>query len=310
MVQEPKSENGDFWAAAIETTRTLLVPFDTGVTWLVSLAILLIPASVDSLIGFGVILPAAEYRIIGAIGAIAAIWQTWILAARAFRPSGAALGSFASATASGALAFGLSLHHVPLRPAFRIFFWVAVVYLIGQAAWLALISWQMSRENEEPQPETEAAVLPSFVEPAAQPHGDTFCVAMTTAPSERAEVIAHRIVEERLAACAQVPGEMTSYYWWKGEVNRDRERLLFLKTRTDLLPDIQALLAEIHPAEVPELVLLPIVGGLPAYISWIGQELRPRRPATAQPAVTDASPDTERSPEDDALPEGEASPEE
>lgn len=301
-VHEPKGENGDFWKAAIETTRTLLVPFDTGVTWLVSLAMLLIPASVDSLIGFGVILPVVEYRVIGSIGAIAAIWQTWILAAHAFRPSSTSAGSFASAIASAALAYGLSLHHVPLRPAFRIFFWVAVVYLIVQAVWLALVSWQMSQQAEAqeqgPGPETTAFGSRALAEPVLPALSDTLCVAMTTAPSDRAEVIAHRIVEERLAACAQVPGELTSYYWWKGEVNRDRERLLFLKTRTDLLPDIQALLAEIHPAEVPELVLLPIVGGLPAYLSWMGQELRPKR--APEPTVRQTG--DEQQPESDPPP--------
>lgn len=99
--------------------------------------------------------------------------------------------------------------------------------------------------------------------------------AVVTAPSDRAEQIAKRIVDERLAACAQVPGEMTSFFWWENSVRRERERMIFLKTREDLVPQIAKVLKDVHPYEVPELIQLPITGGLADYLVWMNGELRP-----------------------------------
>ncbi len=282
-MQEPKKTSRNFWQAGLEATRVLLVPFDTGLSWLLALALILLPASVDRLIGYGVILAPGRYRIAGVVCAAAAIMQTFLLMKRAFGPVTFAIVSFSGAAAACVVAFALSIYHAPLRPAFQVLLWAVVVYLLAQSVWCALLSWNMASEAE-PQKfssTTAAAVVtgtaPPRLETRAVVDDGTLCLAVMTAPSDRAEAIARRIVDERLAACAQVPGEITSYFWWQGEVNRERERILFLKTRTDLMPALRELIAEIHPAQVPELIMLPIVGGLPSYLSWMEEVLQPRK---------------------------------
>jgi periplasmic divalent cation tolerance protein len=104
-----------------------------------------------------------------------------------------------------------------------------------------------------------------------------FGMAVISSPIEAAEMIAARIVESRLAACAQVLQPVTSIYWWQGSIHRENERLIFLKTTGDLLPAIRELLSEIHPYEVPELVFLPIQWGSSDYLSWLAENIEPQR---------------------------------
>ncbi|WP_455383361.1 hypothetical protein, partial [Salinispira pacifica] len=148
-MQEPERTKKEGWRALIESTRTLLLPFDAGITWLVAVATLLFPSWVDRLIGFGTIFSPAGYRIIGVIGIAAAAWQTWVIAARAFRPATAAVGSVAGAAAAAAISFGLAMYHSPLRPGFRVIFWVVAVFLLLQSVWLALAAWNMGDAAEE-----------------------------------------------------------------------------------------------------------------------------------------------------------------
>lgn len=98
-------------------------------------------------------------------------------------------------------------------------------------------------------------------------------VALISAPANSAEGIARRIVDLRLAACAQVTGEVTSLYWWKGRMERDVERLIILKTEKSKVPAIRDLLADVHPYEVPELVFLPVTAGNETYLSWLSSSL-------------------------------------
>lgn len=97
------------------------------------------------------------------------------------------------------------------------------------------------------------------------------CVQVsTTLPDEQA---AHRIagllVEEHLAACAQVLGPVASTYRWKGKVERAREWYCHLKTTAARLPGLQRRLRELHPYEVPEIIAVPIVEGNADYMRWI-----------------------------------------
>jgi periplasmic divalent cation tolerance protein len=100
-----------------------------------------------------------------------------------------------------------------------------------------------------------------------------FGMAVISAPSDRAEGIARTMVEKRLAACAQVTAEVSSVYWWKGAVESEKERLIFLKTERGMMKAIGDLLREIHPYEVPELLMLSVVEGNPGYLAWIAATL-------------------------------------
>jgi periplasmic divalent cation tolerance protein len=101
-----------------------------------------------------------------------------------------------------------------------------------------------------------------------------FCYV--TVPSrEVALALGRTIVEERLAACANVLDGMTSVYWWQGTLEEASEAVLILKTRGELLERLSARIRDLHPYECPCVVALPIAGGNPAYLEWITGETAP-----------------------------------
>jgi len=102
-------------------------------------------------------------------------------------------------------------------------------------------------------------------------------IVLTTAPDvERADSWARTLVEERLAACVNVHGPMTSFYRWKGAVERDEERQVVIKTTREHVPALQLRLAELHPYELPEFLVLSVDGGSDAYVDWVRHSDRPQ----------------------------------
>jgi periplasmic divalent cation tolerance protein len=96
---------------------------------------------------------------------------------------------------------------------------------------------------------------------------------LTTVPDDaRAESLARTLVEERLAACVNIHGAMTSIYRWKGEVDREAERQLIIKTTRDRVPALEARIKALHSYELPEFVIVPIEGGSDAYLDWVRRE--------------------------------------
>jgi periplasmic divalent cation tolerance protein len=92
--------------------------------------------------------------------------------------------------------------------------------------------------------------------------------------SDRAEAlrIGRALVEERLAACANVLDGMTSVFHWNGAVQEAAEAVLILKSRGDLAGKLTARTRELHSYECPCVVVLPISEGNPAYLEWIERE--------------------------------------
>ncbi len=106
--------------------------------------------------------------------------------------------------------------------------------------------------------------------------GRDVLLLLTTAPDERtADELAGRLVEERLAACVNVLPGVRSVYRWKGEVHRDGEVLLVLKSTPEALPRLRDRLTELHPYEVPELLAFDVADGLPEYLAWVRAEVEP-----------------------------------
>jgi periplasmic divalent cation tolerance protein len=92
----------------------------------------------------------------------------------------------------------------------------------------------------------------------------------TTLPDrDTANRIGRRLVEERLAACAQVVGPVASVYWWQGEVETAGEWYCHLKTTASRVDALMDRLRQLHPYETPEIVALPVTEGDPAYLRWI-----------------------------------------
>ena len=99
------------------------------------------------------------------------------------------------------------------------------------------------------------------------------CLLMVTCPDRKtAEGIARRLVAGSLAACGNVTAPVTSVYRWKGKVRREAEVMLLLKTRKSLVGACVKAIRGAHPYELPEIIALPIVGGLKGYLAWIGAE--------------------------------------
>jgi periplasmic divalent cation tolerance protein len=103
--------------------------------------------------------------------------------------------------------------------------------------------------------------------------GDGVRVAFATAPdAEVAARIARALVEERLVACANLVAGVRSIYRWQGRVEDESEVMLVLKTRADRVDALAERLQALHPYDVPELVVLPVVAGLAPYLDWVRAE--------------------------------------
>ena len=101
---------------------------------------------------------------------------------------------------------------------------------------------------------------------------DLRLVYMTAGSRDEAKKIGRALVEERLAACANVIDGMESVYWWQGKLTEDREAVLIAKTRAELVPALTQRVKELHSYTVPCVVALPLVGGSPAYLAWLEAE--------------------------------------
>ncbi len=99
-------------------------------------------------------------------------------------------------------------------------------------------------------------------------------VIQTSAGSQaEADAIASALVEQRLAACVQVtPGQ--SVYRWQGVVERSEEFFLAIKTSAALADKVVEKIADLHSYDCPEAVVLEIQSGSPAYLAWLGEQVR------------------------------------
>jgi periplasmic divalent cation tolerance protein len=97
-----------------------------------------------------------------------------------------------------------------------------------------------------------------------------------TAPSPAdAERLGRLALADRLAACAQVSGPISSSYWWQGDIATATEWRCTLKTTASRLPALMAAVRSAHPYEVPEIVVRRLDAGDPDYLAWIEAETRP-----------------------------------
>ena len=102
-------------------------------------------------------------------------------------------------------------------------------------------------------------------------------VYVTTATDAEARAIAASVVNERLAACANILPPIRSIYWWQGAVEESVEVALLLKTRADLVPALSQRVRALHSYACPCIVALPVVGGNAAYLAWISSETTTKR---------------------------------
>ena len=95
-------------------------------------------------------------------------------------------------------------------------------------------------------------------------------------PSARlAADISRALLDAHLCACAQTLGPMTSRYRWKGRIERAREWLILVKTERRLLRHVERRVRELHPYDVPEMLVVPVQAGATAYLAWLRAQLTP-----------------------------------
>jgi periplasmic divalent cation tolerance protein len=93
--------------------------------------------------------------------------------------------------------------------------------------------------------------------------------------AEAGAAIAGALVDERLAACVQQVGPITSRYRWEGRVEVAQEWLFVAKTTEDRVDAAIARVVELHPYETPEVLATPVVAGLGAYLEWNREQTAP-----------------------------------
>lgn len=92
------------------------------------------------------------------------------------------------------------------------------------------------------------------------------------ASDEEARRIARTLVEERLAACANILGPCHSIYRWEGRIDESEEVAALFKTRAARSEALVARLAELHSYDVPAAIVWPISKAWPAYAGWVAAE--------------------------------------
>lgn len=121
------------------------------------------------------------------------------------------------------------------------------------------------------------------------PTDEAALVCLCACPdADTARTLGRALVDARLAACVQLVPGVESIYRWQGAVETAAEVLLVIKCPRDRFAELQARLVDLHPYDVPELVALPAVAGLPAYLHWVTDSTR-----AADAGPRDAAPATD-----------------
>ena len=100
-------------------------------------------------------------------------------------------------------------------------------------------------------------------------------VFMTAGSREEAVKIVRTLLEERLIACANVVDAVSSFFWWQGEIEEEKEVLVIMKSNESLFRKLSKRVAELHSYDVPEILAVPIVDGSQSYLDWMKECLEP-----------------------------------
>lgn len=101
---------------------------------------------------------------------------------------------------------------------------------------------------------------------------DVLLVITNLPDAQAAAQLAQRLIEERAAACVNQLAPCTSTYRWQGKIETAAEVPLLIKTTRAAYPRLEQLIRTVHPYELPEIIAVPVIAGLPAYLGWVGQE--------------------------------------
>lgn len=91
--------------------------------------------------------------------------------------------------------------------------------------------------------------------------------------AEQARAVARTLVEERLAACANILGPCTSIYEWQGKAKEGAEVPVLFKTSADRRDALMARIAQLHDYDVPAILALPVDAAHPPFAAWVAEQL-------------------------------------
>lgn len=102
---------------------------------------------------------------------------------------------------------------------------------------------------------------------------DEVLLLITNLPDrDKAQRLAHFLVEKRAAACVNILPECSSVYRWQGKIESANEVPLMIKTTRSAYARVEELIRSQHPYELPEIIAVSVASGLPAYLQWVISE--------------------------------------
>lgn len=104
---------------------------------------------------------------------------------------------------------------------------------------------------------------------------ETILVITNFPDKESASTLGQMLIDEQLAACVNIMSACTSIYRWQDMTETTDEIPVFIKTQQKHYKQVEELINSMHPYELPEVIIVPITGGLPAYLQWIIEETTP-----------------------------------
>ena len=99
-------------------------------------------------------------------------------------------------------------------------------------------------------------------------------ILITTTPPEEAEKLVAQLLEKRLIGCGNIWGTVQSMYWWKGEIQRDPEKLIMMETTDELCGEAMEEISRLHSYEVPKIVALEPNAVHSPYLQWLQEETK------------------------------------
>ncbi|MCJ7444230.1 MAG: divalent-cation tolerance protein CutA [Methanotrichaceae archaeon] len=99
-----------------------------------------------------------------------------------------------------------------------------------------------------------------------------FVLVLSTTQVGDADWIARSLVEERLAACVNI-SQVKSHFIWEGKLSEEQEAMMIIKTESRLVDRLKSRIKELHSYQLPEIIVVPIVGGDEVYLHWIRESI-------------------------------------
>jgi periplasmic divalent cation tolerance protein len=103
---------------------------------------------------------------------------------------------------------------------------------------------------------------------------DLRLILTTFSSEEAARAVIRQLLEQKLIACGTLIPGAKSFYHWKGVIEESAEVLVLLKTNETKAPRCMKRLGELHPYEVPEIILLDPEAVTAPYAAWIKESLK------------------------------------